>query len=78
MGLKKVQAKIRQLEDTYNVYLYATKSLWKLTTTNDTHLIGKNSKIESKHNHALKKLGCNCAKIERIDKWAWRELKQKW
>jgi hypothetical protein len=26
----------------------------------------------------LKKLGCNCAKIKRIDKWAWRELKQKW
>jgi hypothetical protein len=26
MGLKKVQAKIRQSKDTYNVYLYATKN----------------------------------------------------
>jgi hypothetical protein len=37
-------------------------TLWKLKATNDTHLIGKN--------HALKTLGCNCAKIERINKWA--------
>jgi hypothetical protein len=45
-------------------------TLWKSKATNDIHLIGKNNKIESKHNPALKTLGCNCAKIERIEKWA--------
>jgi hypothetical protein len=42
-------------------------TMWKLKATNDTHLIGKNNKIESKHNRALKTLGCSRAKIERIE-----------
>ncbi len=52
------------------IYMPQKLTMWKLKATNDTHLIGKNNKIESKHNHALKTLGCNRVKIERIEKWA--------